>query len=349
MRTKSCWKFAVLLLALLGCLQAAMGAGPVETRVLTDMAGRRVTVPRQINRVYCLNPACAILIYTLAPERLAGWPLPLAPGAQRFIAEPYRTIPVVGGMSGNMAGAEQILKVHPDVLAVLTMASGVASVEHVQEQTHIPLFVVDIGVRNLPKVYEELGKLLAVESRGAELAAYCRRALEEVDAKVKAIPPERRRRVYYANGPNGLETAPRGSLFSEPIDIAGGINVAQVSVAQTNAAVTVSMEQVLDWNPEIVIAAYNYLSHRTMGQDSVWGQVRAVKNRAVYEMPRYPFTWDRPFSAARILEIKWLATLFYPETFHYDIKQEVRDFYAKFYHRKPTETELNELLAYSLE
>ena len=54
------------------------------------------------------------------------------------------------------------------------------------------------------------------------------------------------------------------------------------------------------------------------------------------------------FSAARILEIKWLAGLFYPDMFHYNMRQEIHDFYGKFYHRNPSEAEVNELLQYSL-
>jgi iron complex transport system substrate-binding protein len=340
-------RIATLLLVLFGCLPT-IAAGFAQTRTVTDMAGRKVAVPRRIKSVYCTNPACAILVYTLAPDRLAGWPLPLAKGASRFIADPYRRIPVVGASSNNTASVEEILKMRPDVLLTLTMASGVSSAEHLQKQTHIPMFVVDISLRNLPKVYEALGNLLGEQARAAELAQYCRKGLEEVDAKVRTIPFAQRRHVYYANGPSGLETSPRGSLFSEPIDIAGGINVAQVSVAQTNATATVSMEQLLGWNPEIVIAAPSFLLRDRIRQDLVWAHVRAVRNHAVYEMPRYPFAWDRPFSAARILEIKWLATLFYPHLFHYDMRQETRDFYAKFYHRKPSEAELNELLQYSL-
>ena len=153
---KSRIRIAVLLPVLFGCL-SAMAAGQAPTRTVTDMAGRKVAVPRRIKSVYCMNPACAILVYSLAPDRLAGWPLPLAKGAARFIAEPYRGIPVVGASSNNTASVEEILRMRPDILAVLTMASGVSSAEHTQEQTHIPMYVIDINLRNLPKVYEALG------------------------------------------------------------------------------------------------------------------------------------------------------------------------------------------------
>ena len=53
-------------------------------------------------------------------------------------------------------------------------------------------------------------------------------------------------------------------------------------------------------------------------------------------------------SVNRILGMKWLATLFYPDLFHYDMRKEAREFYTKFYRRMPSDDEWNKLLAHSL-
>ena len=111
------------------------------------------------------------------------------------------------------------------------------------------------------------------------------------------------------------------------------------------------MEQVLQWDPEIVIAGYDHNSspgdfYRSVWQDPIWQHVKAVKAHAVFEAPQYPFNWiDRPPSVNRIIGIKWLANLFYPELFHYDIRVETSEFYLRFYHRKPSDAELSEVLA----
>ena len=53
----------------------------------------------------------------------------------------------------------------------------------------------------------------------------------------------------------------------------------------------------------------------------------------MYEVPTAPFNWfDRPPSVNRMIGIKWLANLLYPNVFRYDMAAEVKDFYAKFYH-----------------
>ena len=145
------------------------------------------------------------------------------------------------------------------------------------------------------------------------MADYCRKTLREVEDKVKTIPLSQRRHVYYAEGPTGLETDPRGSAHSEAIDFVGGLNVAEVPSQVGMGQTPVSMEQVLAWNPQIVIAGYDHSSspgvfYRTVWQDPVWQNVSAVKAHAVYEAPQFPFNWvDRPPSVNRIIGIKWLA------------------------------------------
>ena len=49
-------------------------------------------------------------------------------------------------------------------------------------------------------------------------------------------------------------------------------------------------------------------------------------------------------SSNRIMCVKWLGNLLYPEYFNYDVKDETKDFFKTFYHRDLTDDELNEIL-----
>jgi iron complex transport system substrate-binding protein len=322
-------------------------------RVITDMAGRQVSVPAKIHKVYCMSPVCQILVYTLAPDLLAGWNYKPEPGEYALLVAPYRQLPVLGGWFGksNTGNIEEIMKTHPDVMVSIGDPMATDSAERVQKQTHLPVFVGDWKLKRLDEAYLALGKLLGREKRAAELAAYCRNALRDVEDRIKTIPAAQRRRVYYAEGPTGLTTDPGRSAHSEAIIFAGGINVADVSEQGGFGQTPVSMEQVLKWNPDIVIAGYDHSSspgefYQGVWRDPLWQQIKAVKAKDVYEAPQYPFNWiDRPPSVNRIIGIKWLANLFYPNLFHYDIRKETRDFYLKFYHRKLSDSELDVLLA----
>ena len=324
-----------------------------DQRALTDMAGRTVVVPKKIHSALGMSPVGTILIYTLSPELLAGWNVQPEPAELAFIPEPYKRLPVLGGWYGknNTGNLEVIIQAHPDLILSMGDAMGTVIADRLQQQTHIPVFILDGSLEKLPDAYIRAGELLGNPQRAQLLAAECRRTLDEISSKVATIPPEKRRRVYYAEGPTGLETEPAGSMHSEALIFAGGVNVAVVPGQQGYGHTPVSMEQVLQWNPDVIVAGYDYVSapgefYRKVWADPAWKHVAAVGNGQVVETPQYPFNWiDRPPSVNRIIGIKWVAHLLYPDLFPYDMRTETRRFYATFYHSNLTDAQLNQLLS----
>jgi iron complex transport system substrate-binding protein len=332
---------------------AACHGAALAQRTVTDMAGRKVIIPAQVRKVYGMSPTSTVLMYTLAPEMLAGWNYQPDPPEMAMIVERFRLLPVIGGWYGknNTGNLEEIIRSRPDLMLSMGDAMGRAVADRVQEQTHIPVVMLDGGLKSLPATYRMVGELLGTEARAAELADYCSRVIEEVETKVKAIPPARRRRYYYAEGPTGLETESGESWHSEALNFAGGVNVASLTAQQGGYGHTpVSMEQVLRWDPDLIISGYDHSSspgefYRTVWSDQVWTQLRAVKNREVYEAPQYPWNWvDRPPSVNRLIGIEWLAALFYPDAFKFDMPAETKRFYRTFYHRELSAKELEQLL-----
>ena len=178
--------------------------------------------------------------------------------------------------------------------------------------------------------------------------------LDEINKRSSSIPQEKRRRYYYAEGPKGQETEPAGSMHAEAMNFAGGVNVAAgVEEQKGYGHSPVSMEQVCAGIPRSSSPATTMSSpgefYTKIWSDPRWKNVAAVRNREVYETPQYPFCWiDRPPSVNRIIGIKWLANLFYPELFHYDMRNETRHFYKTFYQIKLTDAQLDELLCTAL-
>lgn len=349
--------FCVTLLSGSFCCAAEPAGEKAATRIVTDMAGRRVEVPAQIHKVLSMSPTGSVLIYTLEPELLLGWNYSPDAGERAFLAEPYRDLPTLGGWFGkdNTGNLEKIMQARPDVMISMGDASATAQAERVQSQTHIPVVILDGSLDHLPEAYEKAGELFGNAPRAMLLAAECRRTLNEIKQKIADIPQEQRRRYYYAEGPKGLETEPGGSMHVEALNFAGGVDVATGIQGQSGYGRSpVSMEQVLRWNPEVVISVRDHSGpsspasefYKSVWTDSTWQLVAAVRDREVYEAPQYPFNWiDRPPSVNRIIGIKWLANLFYPEIFRYDMRQETRRFYETFYHVRLSEAQLDELLS----
>ncbi|HHP50627.1 MAG TPA: hypothetical protein ENM97_01810 [Moorella mulderi] len=129
-------------------------------------------------------------------------------------------------MPGNRE-VQRILKVKPDIaismwFGDLGIAPETDTADRLQEQLGIPVVMVDMGLTSLDKTYEFMGELLGVKERVPELARYCRETIAEVQEKARNIPPEKRVRVYYAEGPDGLQTDPRGSHHIQVLDLVGG-------------------------------------------------------------------------------------------------------------------------------
>lgn len=330
-------------------------AKEVTKNVLSDMAGRKIELPKKIEKVYSATPVGTTLLYTLAPEKLAGLNFKLTEAEKKYTTENYSKLPVLGGWFGkdNSGNAEEIMKGKPDIAIYMgdLDSTTISKVDKIQSQLGIPVVMLDGDLKNTAKTYEFIGNLLGEKEKAKELGNYFTKTLDDVNKALKNVPEDKRVKVYYAEGLKGLDTDPKGSVHSEVLELAGGVNIADVEMKKGYGRVSVSIEQILKWNPAMIIiddaAAKKDVksSYDTITSDQSWSSIKAVKDKKVYKIPSAPFSWfDRPTSVNRIIGIKWLSNLLYPDYVKLDIKNEVKDFYKKFYHRDLTDTEIQEIM-----
>ena len=333
------------LLALLVMLTAT-GA---KARSITDSAGRNVELPDRIEKVFAAGPPASILIYMLAPEKMTGWPNPPTAEERPFVAPQYRDLPALGRLTGRggTANLEVVLKVKPDLILDFGSVRDtyVSLANNVQEQTKIPYVLIDGRFAATPAALRLLGDILGLKARGEQLAKYVEDTFAEIDAALKGVPADKRPRVYLARGPDGLETGVVGSINTEIIERAGGRNVAEA--AGQSGLVRASMEQLIVADPEVILTWDRNFFER-VAKDPLWAGIKAVREKRVYLAPTAPFGWiDRPPSLNRVMGLKWLAGLFYPDKFREDLRETTRGFYKLFYHVAPSDAELDTLIAWS--
>jgi iron complex transport system substrate-binding protein len=219
----------------------------------------------------------------------------------------------------------------------------VSLADRVQAQTNIPYVLIDGTFENTAPALRLMGEILGVKERAEKLAAYTEATFEDIDAMLADIPEGDRPRVYLARGPEGLETGVRGSINTEIIERVGAINVADAPGQR--GIVNVSIEQVLLWNPEVVVT-WDDRFYERVWDNPFWQGTDAVRNERVYLSPSEPFGWiDRPPSINRLLGMRWLASVLYPEQFGGDLRAMTREFYALFYQVDLSEEQLDALLA----
>ncbi|MFQ5993868.1 MAG: iron ABC transporter substrate-binding protein [Acidiferrobacterales bacterium] len=340
-----------LLLAFLALVGLSLGAtvmaGEVGQRVFVDSAGREVAVPRNIKRVYAAGPPASIILYTLAPEQLIGWNRRPRPAETAFMPERYAQLPVLGRLTGrgNTANVEVVLRAEPDIIfdygSVRTTYISLAN--RVQEQIRVPYLLIDGSFGNIPQVYRLLGKLLGKEERAEQLARYAEDTLAQIPRLLRNIPRSKRPRIYYGRRPDGLETGLGGSINVELLELVGATNVAAEGAGR-GGLTSVSIEQILKWNPEIVLTLEPRF-FRSIFTDPLWTNVEAVQRRRVYLAPNQPFGWfDRPPSVNRLIGVKWLLAVLYPDHVDYDLRLVTREFYRIFYHIDLNDRQLDQLL-----
>lgn len=321
-------------------------------RTIVDNAGRKLTIPTEVNKVFSINPTGTILVYTINPDKLVGWNDEFRPGVKKFVDEKYLKLPVLGGWHGSSTcNIEELLREDPDIIiSILALNdSNIELANKIQEQTNIPVVFIDADLDKIDKAYEVAGELMNEEEVTSKLAKYCRETLDDIAKKSGQVSDEQRIRVYYAEGPKGLSTEPPGSLHTQVLDMVGGANIAKVEEAGGRAGmVEVSPEQVLQWDPDLILcwnAEEQGGYFEGIFSDPNWKNISAVKNKNIYEIPCAPFNWfDRPPSVSRALGLKWMGSLLYPEIYNYDMTQETKEFYDMFFHYKLTDEETAELL-----
>ena len=328
-------------------------------RTITDDAGREVTSPGigALQKIYYTGAPGQIFCFTLAPELAAGTTMEFSDAELAYLPEGTGDLPYLGTLSGGKElNPEAIMAEGVQVIFSVTTGkpgdSDVSSADDLQNQTGIPVVVLDGTLDATPTTYRTLGALLGKEDQAEKLASYCETALDNVDKAVATVPEDQRVRLYYAEGSEGLQTEPKGSTHSLAFDRAGADNVAQDVEAQKGKGMSpVSLEQVLTWNPQVIIAWDDVArggADELIRTDANWSTIDAVKDGKVYTMPNVPFSWcDRPPSVNRILGIQWIANTLYPDAYDVDMVEVTKEFYSLFYHANVTDEQAREILGNS--
>lgn len=319
-----------------------------EIRQMTDMAGRTVEVPTQIDGVFSTGPVAAIYLYTLAPDQLLGWNYALNDIEKSIILEQYHHLPNFG--MGDAVNYEAVLAAQPQV-ALHVAEPNQATVDQADQLSRklgVPVVVVDDDLRKAPEVYRFLGELLGEEDRAAALADYAQETFDAVSQL--DVPQEERVRVYFGNGEDSLETAPAGTGHGQILDLVGAINVAEVESGD-GSRVQVSPEHLLAWDPDVILvngepkaSLSGSSAAQALMEDPRYQSLQAVQSRQVYGTPNAPFSWvDRPVGPNRIVGVRWLSGLLYPQQLDFDVDTEVKEFFDLFYHVTLTDDQLAQL------
>ncbi len=323
-----------------------------ETREITDMAGRKVTVPtaENIESVFSAGPVAAIFLYMVVPDKLLGWNYELNDVEKSIILDKYQDLPNFG--MGDAVNYEAVIAANPTI----AINSGkindamVSDCDALSESLGIPVVAVDNELNNSAEAFRFMGELLGVEDHAEELAQYAEQVFTDINV-LSDIPEEKKVSVYFGNGEDSLETAPRGSQHAQILDAINAVNVADLELGD-GSRVQISAEQLLAWDPDVIVVNGEPKADKSgssVAEDILsnpdYASLKAVQDQKVYGTPNAPFSWvDRPAGPNRLIGMRWFSALIYPEYIKCDINEEIHKFFDLFYHVDLSDEQLENVL-----
>ena len=303
---------AIFMLAGCGTENASQG-NQSATRVVKDIDGTDVTIPKEITKIADLWHANNQVVLMLG-------------GADKLVST---TTSVQGLPWFADVQMEEIQKLKPQVV----LASNKNQIE-MARNAGIPAVRVNFAD------YDGLRKTVAITADvlGGKAPEIGKQYIEYLDGKIKfaedktkSIDDANRPSVLHiVGGDNLLKVDGHKTIIDEWIRYAGGKN----AITADGPQITVTMEEVVKANPDIIIigGTQSRKGIEAIKNDPQWASIKAVQTGRIYSNPVGTFNWDR-YSAESALQILWASKLIHPELFNdVDLVKETQEFYKTFLH-----------------
>ena len=341
----------LLVTALSACgNEPAAVSAEAATREFTDSTGRTVTVPNEVTRVAVSGPLTQIYAIPLVGDLMVGVSNYIAEDIEKYLPDYINTLPELGQLYGGGAelDLEAILAADPDVVIDIgDSKDGIAEdMDSLSEQTGIPFVHIDATVQTSPDAYRMLGELVGREDEAEEIASWLEGIYDMMTGMMEKVDADgARKTALYCLGGKGLNVIAKGSYHAETFNMMTD-NLADLpDVVSNGSGNEVDMEQLLVWNPEVIVFAPDSV-YDSVGSDAAWQQLQAVSSGNYYKTPYGPYGWlSSPPSVQRYLGMVWLGALLYPDYCEYDLQEVVTEYYKLFYECDLTQEMYDELMA----
>ena len=344
-----CLIFALTLSPLSGCSTPDLQDTGTGTRLFADDSGRTVTVPADPQRIAVTGPMAQIVLFALCPDRLVGLAGEWDAGAEQYIDEAYLDLPVLGHLYGTKGDLNPEALMATGAQLVIDVGEPkdtvAADLDALTRQTGLPFVHISATTDTMGDAYRMLGDLLGLEPEAEVLADYCETVYTQTKKLAETVEKSR---VLYCLGEAGLNVIARGAYHGEVLDLLTDNAAVLEEPSSKGTGNQVDLEQLLLWDPEIILFAPDSV-YASVGGDPLWQGLSAIRSGQYYEVPRGVHNWmGFPPSVQRYLGMQWLSALLYPDAYTGDLQAAVTEFFDLFYHCDLSQEQYQALVANSI-
>lgn len=309
-------------------------------REVTDMAGRAVTLPAEINRIGTVG-AVGVLntfvetmgqgakIYNQMPGNFKSsghWTM------QYEFAPQLARGPLFEGFNRELL-LENIIMADLDVCFTMTRETA-----EILTKNNVPCIYLEWKhPEDVKQAVKLMGKVLNAPETAERYIAYFDEKIAWAAKLTACIDESAKPIVLYGNP----------IQFSQPHVIAEWWIVAAGGVSATTQAnsgtVSYNMEDLLRWNPDVMILMDCNVA-ADLRQNKLYQDLKAVQNEAFHFMPTVGHSWGNR-TPEQPLTVLWTMHKLYPEIMTYDmLYQEIKEFYAAFFKYEMSEAQVAKII-----
>lgn len=289
---------------------------------VTDILGREVEIPAQINTIASINGAARMLVYAQATDKLVG----VTDMDKSNVAEmPYSVVgadkfanlqSVGSGGSGDTVYVEELVTLNPDLIFAFT--TDVEALDELQAQTGIPvvgLYAKEVFDETFYQTLELIGQIMGTKER-CEYVTKCMKEWDkDLNNRTADIKEEEKPTVYTGavsfRGGHGFE----GTYGAyPPFDAINAKNV--VDETNQEGPMLIDLEKISIWDPDIIFinpGSLNLVNENYETNSAFYENLTAVKNGQVYTQIAYNYNWCNMELA--MVDAYYAGTVIYPNEF----------------------------------
>ncbi len=342
---------ATLLITAMATSACSAPAAPAPTSPdaatisLTDQRGVEVTIDGPVQAIAsAVIPAPTIIAAVDGSwDRIVGINDSLLQANQQGIIStifPASTSTPVVSDRTFVPNMEQILALDPDV--VLQWGDRGEDISAPIEQAGIPVVGLEYGTQEDLETWVALfGTMLDREDRANQIIDTMHSEAASLESQITALDVEPQRALALSYSDEKLSVSTSKDYAQYVFDLTGLTNVA--ADAQVSDGV-VSAEQVIAWDPEIIIlSAFDTATPQDVYADPRFADVSAVVNHRVYRAPLGVYRWQVPCAESPLFW-NWVAALAYPDQLDIDLPEMMREQISYLYDYELTDDDISLVL-----
>jgi iron complex transport system substrate-binding protein len=313
------------------------------------MTGRSVMIPQSedIEKIAVLTSPQVLAAYVVGVnDMLCGVTDSVKNCALLTMYDPHlKKVSAVCSPTGQV-DVETLLQAKPDIVI-----GSQADMEALETSAELTTLRVNnpkeqTSIRQIRDEIRFFGGVFGKEEKAEQYVVYLDNIMSLIKFSLTDIPADKRLKVFMGFNADHLLTYAGDTFMDDCIKAAGCVNAAGAADGtgeKDGEFVAVSMEQVLSYDPDIVIMDSG--SPDDLLNDPSWSKLKAVQNKRVYCLPKGLFVWNKASCESAVMVPLWRAVTAYPDKLNFlNMNDRVREFYAKNFNFQLTDNIIHNIL-----